>query len=144
MKRTFLILLFAGLTMGASACLVSEADYEKLEAERDALQDKLTAAEKENTLLNQEILTIYKERETLLGQIELCRQELKAKEDARNQAQAEAASWQNKTFYEVRRGDTLSSIADRSGVSLDTLRRLNKLNNDVIWVGQRLRLRAAQ
>ncbi|MEM6328525.1 MAG: LysM peptidoglycan-binding domain-containing protein [Bacteroidota bacterium] len=41
----------------------------------------------------------------------------------------------------VRRGDTLFAIARRYGVSVGTLRDLNRLRGDRIRVGQRLRLR---
>ncbi|GLR63656.1 N-acetylmuramoyl-L-alanine amidase [Marinospirillum insulare] len=42
--------------------------------------------------------------------------------------------------YTIRRGDTLSEIARRKGVDIGELRKMNDLNNDVIRVGQRLRI----
>ncbi len=45
--------------------------------------------------------------------------------------------------YQVVRGDTLSVIASRSGVSLHTLRELNKLKSDVIRIGQVLQIPAS-
>ena len=44
------------------------------------------------------------------------------------------------TAYTIRRGDTLSEIARRKGVDIGELRKINGLNNDVIRVGQRLRI----
>lgn len=44
------------------------------------------------------------------------------------------------TAYTIRRGDTLSEIARRKGVDIGELRKINDLNNDVIRVGQRLRI----
>jgi len=44
------------------------------------------------------------------------------------------------TAYIIRRGDTLSEIARRKGVDIGELRKINNLNNDVIRVGQRLRI----
>ena len=44
--------------------------------------------------------------------------------------------------YLVRRGDTLSGIAQRHGTSVATLRRLNGLKSTVIFAGQRLRVRS--
>ncbi|SBS33128.1 N-acetylmuramoyl-L-alanine amidase AmiC precursor [Marinomonas aquimarina] len=44
--------------------------------------------------------------------------------------------------YTVSKGDTLSEIARRNGVSLDSLRSANTLRNDVIWVGQKLSIPA--
>ena len=46
--------------------------------------------------------------------------------------------------YLVRKGDTLSSIAQRFGVSVSQLRRLNNLRRDRIYPGQRLVLRATR
>jgi LysM repeat protein/N-acetylmuramoyl-L-alanine amidase len=45
--------------------------------------------------------------------------------------------------YTVRRGDNLSTIASRHGLSVEDLRRLNDLDDDRIHPGQRLALRAA-
>ena len=42
------------------------------------------------------------------------------------------------TRHTVARGETLSSIARRYGVSLAAMRDVNKLNKDIVWVGQRL------
>lgn len=42
----------------------------------------------------------------------------------------------------VQRGETLSGIASRYGVSMAVLRDLNHLKKDVVWVGQRLKLPA--
>lgn len=44
------------------------------------------------------------------------------------------------TGYTIRRGDTLSEIARRKGVDIGELRKINNLHNDVIQVGQRLRI----
>lgn len=47
-------------------------------------------------------------------------------------------SKQSDYVYTVTRGDTLSEIARRNQVSLLVLRQANNLNNDVIWIGQKL------
>ncbi len=47
------------------------------------------------------------------------------------------------TTYTVRRGDTLSGIAQRYGTTPSTLRKLNGLPNDTIRAGQKLRLKPA-
>ncbi|KFX19422.1 N-acetylmuramoyl-L-alanine amidase AmiB [Pectobacterium betavasculorum] len=44
--------------------------------------------------------------------------------------------------HTVARGETLSSIARRYGVSLAAMRDVNKLNKDIVWVGQRLNIPA--
>ncbi len=44
--------------------------------------------------------------------------------------------------HTVTRGETLSGIAAKYGVSMDTLRDLNNLKRDVVWVGQRLKVPA--
>jgi membrane-bound lytic murein transglycosylase D len=42
--------------------------------------------------------------------------------------------------YVVKPGDTLSAISRRSGVPVDTIRRLNNIDGSVIRIGQRLKL----
>ena len=43
-------------------------------------------------------------------------------------------------WYKVRRGDSLAKIAKRFGVSVDKLKSLNNLSNNVLQPGQRLRI----
>lgn len=45
------------------------------------------------------------------------------------------------SFYSVRRGDTLYSIARRHGLSVSTLKMWNRLRSNKIYPGQRLRVR---
>ncbi|MGK3144206.1 N-acetylmuramoyl-L-alanine amidase AmiB [Pantoea sp. C2G6] len=45
--------------------------------------------------------------------------------------------------HTVTRGETLSGIAAKYGVSMDTLREMNSLKRDVVWVGQRLKVPAS-
>ncbi|ADZ91783.1 N-acetylmuramoyl-L-alanine amidase [Marinomonas mediterranea] len=45
--------------------------------------------------------------------------------------------------YTVSKGDTLSEIARRNQVSLKALRAANTLKNDVIWIGQKLKIPAS-
>ena len=56
-------------------------------------------------------------------------------------ARAERSEPARPTSHRVRRGDNLSTIAQRYGVSVRDLREWNGLQGDVIRVGQRLRLR---
>ncbi len=55
-------------------------------------------------------------------------------------AESASKSRRAESHYVVRRGDTLSKIAERNGVSVGHLKRLNKIRGDIIQVGQRLRL----
>jgi LysM repeat protein len=47
------------------------------------------------------------------------------------------------TAYRIRRGDTLTTIARKFGVSVDELRRWNQIDSDRIVVGQSLTVRGA-
>jgi len=47
------------------------------------------------------------------------------------------------TRHVVKRGETLSGIADHYGVSMAMLRSMNTLKKDVVWVGQRLKVPAS-
>lgn len=46
-------------------------------------------------------------------------------------------------IHKVQRGETLSGIASQYGVSMAVLRQNNTLKNDVVWVGQRLKVPAS-
>lgn len=46
------------------------------------------------------------------------------------------------TTHKVRKGDNLSKIAKRYGVSIDAIRRANNLHNDNIQIGQKLKIPA--
>jgi len=47
---------------------------------------------------------------------------------------------QKRPFYVVKRGDTLSQIAQQTGVSMATIKKLNHLKDSQIFIGQKLRL----
>ena len=46
----------------------------------------------------------------------------------------------NESYYIVQSGDTLSQISKQKNVSVDTIKRLNKLTSDTIKIGQKLKL----
>ena len=46
----------------------------------------------------------------------------------------------SENHYLVREGDTLGRIALQTGVSLETLKRINRIEGSTIWAGQKLRL----
>ena len=52
-------------------------------------------------------------------------------------AQGEEEGW---FYYTVQRGDTLFSIAQQFGISVEELKQLNGLTEDTIYVGQKLRV----
>ena len=139
--RTLLLCLFLMFSM--SACLVSESKYEKLAQERDALEKKLEAMKSENKVLNDAVLEIYKEREAIQAQVQEYQQKLEEIKLARvKQQEARIKEVKKKTpqYYRVRPGDTLLHIAKKTKVPVDTIRSLNTLRNDVVWVGQKLRI----
>jgi len=55
----------------------------------------------------------------------------------------EVADASESTAYRIRRGDTLTTIARRFGVSVDELRRWNQIDSDRIVVGQSITIRAS-
>jgi LysM repeat protein len=61
---------------------------------------------------------------------------------AATQDASRAPSHSSKT-YVVRRGDTLSSIAERHGTTTASLKKLNGLKGDTVYAGQRLKLRSS-
>ncbi|QTF07005.1 N-acetylmuramoyl-L-alanine amidase AmiB [Brenneria izadpanahii] len=58
-------------------------------------------------------------------------------------APAAKASGSSVIRHTVARGETLSAIAARYGVSMSAIRGANKLNKDIVWVGQRLNIPTA-
>lgn len=57
-------------------------------------------------------------------------------------ARHSARAHHRRRFYKVRRGQTLSSIAERTGIPIERLRELNpQLDPDLLRAGQRLKLR---
>lgn len=62
---------------------------------------------------------------------------------ATNYASNQRASSSTATNYKVRRGDNLSKIAKRHGVSVSDIRRWNNLSSDRIYSGQRLVVHAS-
>ncbi len=67
-------------------------------------------------------------------------QTLVVREAAETAAVADASG---STAYRIRRGDTLTTIARRFGVSVDELRRWNQIDSDRIVVGQSITVRAS-
>lgn len=58
-------------------------------------------------------------------------------------AAAGAVTKNRSQIHKVQRGETLSGIASQYGVSMAMLRQNNTLKNDVVWVGQRLKVPAS-
>ena len=57
-------------------------------------------------------------------------------------ARHSARAHHRRRFYKVRRGQTLSSIAERTGIPIERLRELNpQLDPELVRPGQRLKLR---
>lgn len=56
---------------------------------------------------------------------------------------ADAVTKNSSQIHKVQRGETLSGIASQYGVSMAVLRQNNTLKNDVVWVGQRLKVPAS-
>ena len=44
------------------------------------------------------------------------------------------------TTYKVQAGDSLEKIAKKKGLSIDEIKKINNLQNDLIVVGQKLKL----
>ena len=135
MTRTPGVIILFLVSLSISGCLVSENDYQSVISENETLRLELDKQRQENHTLNQAILEVYQDRQQLLVRLD----ELSAKLDEAKAAQKRKKPEPIK-YYTVRRGDTLLAIANRTNVPAERLRELNNLRNDVVWVGQKLRL----
>ncbi|WP_439151188.1 LysM peptidoglycan-binding domain-containing protein [Winogradskyella sp.] len=52
-----------------------------------------------------------------------------------------AANTYGDSYWLVSKGDTLYSIAKKSGITVDTIKHLNALSNNIIYIGQKLKLK---
>lgn len=137
-QLTFLALSLVFLTL-CSGCVVSEGDFQAVETERDELKKELLKAREENTLLNQSMLEAYQEMEKLTAQIDKLEKQLKKRNDEAKKAVEDAGK---PKVYVVKSGDTLKKVSDRTGVSIERIKSLNKIRSDgMLWIGQKLRLR---
>ena len=136
MKKISVYLACAAMVFSLSACVVPESDLKELEAERTELKKQLDTAKEENKVLNDAIMEIYQERESLVAQIEEIKNKIKIREDA-----VAAAEARKPKIYKVQPGDSLSRVAQKTGVSMDRLKELNRIRNNMLFVGQELRLR---
>ena len=140
MKKTIVLLLAATLVLPFGGCVVSDAEYKNIVSKTEALEKELAEAREENRVLNNSILEIYRERERLLARIT----ELEGKVKRFSDAEQKAGGKDKPLIYEVKVGDTLSRIAMETGTPIEVLRKLNSLRDDVVWVGQKLRLKKAE
>ncbi len=142
MKKALRLFTFMCLILTLTACGVSEKDYQAAVSEKEALKTELETAQQENKVLNESVTEIYKERENLLAEIDRLKDENKALAAKKDADQGGTGKSAGKDSYIIQPDDTLGRIADKTGVPLEDLKRLNHItNNDVIWVGQKLRLR---
>lgn len=78
------------------------------------------------------------------GQLIYVGQKLKVTSTAsKTVTQAKKATTTNDSSYTVKSGDSLSLIASRTGMNVASLKSLNNLSNDTIFVGQKLKLKGA-
>ena len=135
MTRTPLIILLLLVLLSTTGCLVSENDFQSVVSENETLRIELDKQREENTTLNKAILEVYQDRDQLLAKLNDMSAKLEKIKDEQKKKAPEPIR-----YYTVRRGDTLLAIANRHNIPADRLRELNNLRNDVVWVGQKIRL----
>lgn len=135
MTRTPWIILLLLILLSTGGCLVSENDFQGVVSENETLRLELDKQREENTTLNKAILDVYQDRDKLLAKLN----DMSAKLEKIKDEQKKKAPEQIR-YYTVKRGDTLLAIANRHNIEADRLRELNNLRNDVVWVGQKIRL----
>jgi LysM repeat protein len=137
-KSTIIILFVFFMTLFAGCGGVSESKYQAVISERDSLsaqlknlQEELSSVKKENNELKSRLQNQQQELANLRDSLETAQAELeKAKAEAKKAAQ----------YYKVKPGDSLWSISNQFGITVDQLRQLNNLKGTAIQTGQQLRV----
>ena len=130
------------LTFLAGGCGVNVSDYERAVAERDAIKEQLAKLQGENQSLKDKSASLEREKKMLTERVEKLEAEIQR---AQRPAQTKSGPKQERAeagerSYVVKRGDNLWNISRRTGVPVETLRDLNKLQDSRLQVGQKLRL----
>lgn len=135
----FIILILPALSLG---CGASKSEYEAVKAEVKSLKDELTRTRQENESLNRAILEIYREREGLMARVAELEEKLQTAQNRPRPTPQPQPRDEEPEYYQVKLGDTLNRIAEKTGVSTEDLRRLNNLgDSSMIWAGQKLRIK---
>jgi LysM repeat protein len=140
--KVALPILLMGFCVLVSGCGVDDSEYQKAISERIAFEEKLTKAKEENASLKEEIVSLQFEKESLSRDIEKLKFELSRCDNKTGTGSSarKPDSSSGDRFYVVQQGDTLWSISRRTGVSLNTLRKLNNIQGSTLSIGQKLRL----
>ena len=136
MHKAIIVSLLTVLMVLLGGCGgVSESDHQIVISERDSLKSKLIILQgdldylkKENNSLRHEL----KEQKQKVLMLRAAARKIEAKE--RN-------SEETPSFYEVKPGDSLWTIARQFQTSVATLKKLNNLENSNIRIGQKIILR---
>ncbi len=130
------------LSFLAGGCGVNESDDRQAVAERDALKEQLVKLRGENQSLKDKSFLLENEKKTLTERVAKLEAEIqRAQRPAQSmpgpkQERAEAGE----RSYVVKKGDNLWNISRETGVPVETLKDLNKLQDSRLQVGQKLRL----
>jgi LysM repeat protein len=121
-----------------------------LREETYALEAELRAARQEAAILDRALTSVYKERDQVVDQIARAQAELSGQtlpENSNTSGTAVlnlTAAGQLPRTYKVQAGDTLSSIAQKFGTTVNVLLGLNPFLNSrssyMVWVGDSLSL----
>ncbi|MBF0529880.1 MAG: LysM peptidoglycan-binding domain-containing protein [Deltaproteobacteria bacterium] len=143
MKKLLVLILFSGLLL-ASGCGVAQSDYQKVISERDAMKDQAAAAQKEAAGLKEEIQALQKANKDLTDQNEKLKGEIRRARanPVRPEHDTSAASTESKAkVYEVKQGDNLLSISKKTGVPVETIKKLNNnIDSHHLKLGQKIKL----
>jgi LysM repeat protein len=124
--------LALALSLPLAGCGVSEEEYGKITAEVEDLKRQLGEAQKENLALNEAVLEVYKERDRLLARVDDLEKKLKTLDAS--------ASTEEPQFYVVQAGDTWAKVAQKTKLTVEKLKELNRPAREYLYSGQKLKL----
>ena len=142
MNRFRILLVIVSLFALVSACGPSEAEYEKVVAERDALKQTLEETRNNLARIEADYQGLKDKQQGFEDRIKDCQaavEKLEAEAKANPQTTDNSASpKKNRFYYEVKSGDTLLGIARKTGVPAKEIKEINNIEGSFIKPGQKL------
>jgi septal ring factor EnvC (AmiA/AmiB activator) len=146
LKKVFslvlVLFLAATLNLGVGCTSFSEDELKKLQEENEALAAELDMEKKEAEILNRALTSVYKERDRLVDLLNSSSPASVQSSQDNGEGDSEQPQQSARKVYQVKLGDTLSTIAKSHDTTVPILLRLNPFlmdrQNNMVWENDRI------